>query len=61
MGAVPKRRISSARRGNRRAHWRLRAPHLVRCSDCGAPVRPHHVCMACGKYRGQEIVEIETE
>jgi large subunit ribosomal protein L32 len=61
MGAVPKRRISKARRGNRRSHLALKAPQLVACSECGAPKRPHHVCMACGTYRGVTVVEFEHE
>ncbi|MFQ6102593.1 MAG: 50S ribosomal protein L32 [Anaerolineae bacterium] len=61
MGALPKRRISKARRGNRRAHWVLKAPRLVTCPQCGAPVRPHHVCLSCGTYRGTQVVEIEEE
>ena len=38
MGAVPKRRISKSRRGNRRAHQSLSAIHLVSCPECGEPV-----------------------
>ena len=61
MGAVPKRRISSRRRRNRRSHWKLTAPQLVTCPQCGAPVRPHHVCLACGTYRGTQVIETEEE
>ena len=61
MGAVPKRRISQARRRNRRSHWKVHAQQLVRCPQCDAPVRPHHVCLSCGTYRGEQVLEIEEE
>ncbi|MBL7063256.1 MAG: 50S ribosomal protein L32 [Anaerolineae bacterium] len=61
MGALPKRKISRARGGNRRSQWRLKVPRLVTCPQCGAPVRPHHVCLTCGTYRGVQVVEIEEE
>ncbi|NIV33280.1 MAG: 50S ribosomal protein L32 [Anaerolineae bacterium] len=61
MGALPKRRISKGRRGHRRSHWRMKAPQLVTCPQCGAPTRPHHVCMSCGTYRGVQIIELEED
>lgn len=61
MGALPKRKISRARRGNRRSHWKAQVPQLVTCPQCGTPVRPHHVCLACGTYRGIEVIEIKEE
>ncbi len=61
MGAVPKRKISKARGRNRRSHWKLKAPQVVTCPQCDAPVRPHHVCMVCGTYRGTQVIEIEEE
>ena len=61
MGALPKRKISNSRRKNRRSHWKLQAPRLVTCPQCGEPVRPHHVCLSCGTYRGIQVLEIEEE
>ena len=61
MGALPKRKISKGRRGSRRSHWKLRVRQLVTCPQCGAPVRPHHVCLECGTYRGAQVIEIEEE
>lgn len=57
--AVPKRKTSKARRDKRRNNlWKLTAPALVRCSDCGAYKRPHRICPSCGKYNGRQVVEI---
>lgn len=55
--AVPKRRMSKSRSRMRRAqHDRITSPTLSSCSNCGAPVRPHHVCNDCGQYRGKQII-----
>jgi large subunit ribosomal protein L32 len=59
MGALPKRRISSSRQGNRRAHHRVALPQLVACPQCGDLRVSHHVCPTCGTYRGRQIVAIK--
>ena len=61
MPPLPKRKLSKARTGRRRSHWRLKVPQMETCSQCGAMVRPHHVCLACGTYRGKQAIEIEKE
>ncbi|MEY3162204.1 MAG: hypothetical protein RL148_315 [Planctomycetota bacterium] len=57
--ANPKRRTSRARRGNRRAHLALTRAQLVKCTQCGAMIRPHTICAACGYYRGRQIVLVD--
>ena len=57
--AVPKRRMSRARRDKRRANWKLTVPGLVACPQCHKPKLPHHVCPACGYYDGREVVSAE--
>ena len=32
--AVPKRKMTKARRDSRRANWKLTAPNLVECPQC---------------------------
>jgi large subunit ribosomal protein L32 len=61
MGAVPKRRISKRRARHRHSQWKLKVSQLVDCPQCGAPTRPHHVCLSCGTYRGIQVIEIEEE
>ncbi len=40
--AVPKCKVSSARRDKRRgSNWKLSAPSVAVCSKCGEPVMPH--------------------
>lgn len=58
--AVPKRKTSKARRDKRRSNvWKLDAPALVRCSNCGSYKRPHRLCTSCGVYDGRQVVSIE--
>ena len=59
--ALPKRRISKQRKRKRRTHWKLTAPSLVRCSNCGIYIKPHRVCPDCGYYRGRPVVVITKE
>ena len=60
--AVPKRKVSSARRDKRRgSNWKLVAPALVKCAQCGAFKLPHRACSVCGYYRGRQIIVKEAE
>ena len=59
--AVPKRKVSKARRDKRRsAVWKLDVPALSKCTQCGELKTPHRVCPACGFYKGKEVVKIEA-
>jgi large subunit ribosomal protein L32 len=58
---VPKKRHSPSRQGKRRANWKLVTPNYNRCSECGAPVLPHHACLACGTYRGKKVLTIKEK
>jgi large subunit ribosomal protein L32 len=61
MPAVPKRKTAKARGAHRHSQWKLKVRRPVTCPKCGAPVRPHHVCLSCGTYRGVQVIEIEEE
>jgi len=54
--AVPKRKVSKQRKHKRRTHWKLFAPKLVKCEQCGAFKKPHTVCDECGTYKGKQII-----
>jgi large subunit ribosomal protein L32 len=58
---VPKRRVSHARQGERRAHHALSVPHLEECPHCHQPKRPHYACANCGWYNGREAVRIKQK
>lgn len=55
--ALPKRKVSKQRKHKRRTHWKLFAPKLVKCDNCGAMKRPHVVCPDCGTYKGKQIIQ----
>lgn len=56
--AVPKRRVSSARRDKRRSNvWKMDAPELVMCPQCGEYKRPHRICPECGYYNGKQVIK----
>ncbi len=58
--AVPKRKVSKARRDKRRSNvWKLSAPALAKCPKCGEFVMSHRVCPACGTYKGEQIIPVE--
>ena len=57
--AVPKGKVSKARRNKRRANWKLVAPNLVKCS-CGAYRMPHRICPACGMYNDRSYASVEA-
>ena len=58
--AVPKRKTSKARRDKRRSSvWKLEAPALAKCPNCGEFNLSHRVCKKCGYYKGEAIVSVE--
>ena len=57
--AVPKRKLSSARKNKRRSNvWKLSAPSFSKCTQCGELKVPHRVCPNCGYYKGKDVVKI---
>ena len=55
--AVPFRKISKTRGRMRRTHYKIEANGTVKCSNCGAAIRPHRVCPECGFYKGKNQLE----
>ena len=60
--AVPKNKVSKARRNKRRsAVWKLDAPAMSKCTNRGALKAPHKVCKACGFYKGVEVLKLNAD
>jgi large subunit ribosomal protein L32 len=58
---VPKRKSSKSQlRMRKRAH-RLPVTAVQVCPQCGAAQRPHRVCLACGYYRGRQVLTVKTD
>jgi large subunit ribosomal protein L32 len=36
--------------------WKLQAPALSICPECGEYKAPHKVCPNCGMYRGRQVI-----
>jgi large subunit ribosomal protein L32 len=58
MGALPKRKISSRRRGNRRSQQRAVVVQLSRCPKCRSMRPNHHACPTCGFYKDRTAIAI---
>jgi large subunit ribosomal protein L32 len=56
MGALPKRKLTKGRQGNRRSQQFLTMPTLEVCPQCKSVKRAHQVCHECGTYRGMQIL-----
>ena len=54
--AHPKSRISKQRKRKRRTHYKIEAPNVVNCANCGAHKLRHRVCPECGHYRGRLMI-----
>ena len=56
MSICPKNKSSKSHREIRTANWKISPPKLVKCSKCGALMKSHRVCKACGSYNKKEII-----
>ncbi len=55
--AVPKRKTSIARKHSRRSTvWKLNAPALTVCPNCGQLTASHKACTTCGMYKGRQVI-----
>lgn len=56
MGAIAQqRRVSKTRKLKRRTHYKITAPGMVVCSNCGELKLNHRVCPTCGYYDGKLV------
>lgn len=49
--AVPRNRMSNARKNSKKAHHAKRPKNFTVCIHCGAFRLPHRLCPACGAYK----------
>ncbi len=59
--AVPKNRVSRSKKRTRRANKKMGPVTVSECPHCHEPKLPHRVCLACGYYKGQQVVKISEE
>jgi large subunit ribosomal protein L32 len=58
---LPKRKLSRARQGKRRASIKLTLTKLVTCKKCHSKVMSHTVCKNCGTYNGRLLKKVKTK
>lgn len=59
--AVPRNRLSNARKNSRRAHHAKAPKHAPSCKSCGEAKLPHTICGACGAYGNGLVYKTEAE
>jgi large subunit ribosomal protein L32 len=59
--AVPKKKTSVSRQGNRRSHDALKTIVVSECPNCGEMKRSHHICPSCGYYDSKEVLATSSE
>ena len=59
--AVPKGKVSKARRNSRRANWKLSLPGITECPQCHEMKLTHRVCKNCGYYNGKLVLKVNEE
>ena len=59
--AVPKRKTSPMKRGQRRSADALKAPTYVEDKDSGELRRPHHVDLKTGMYGGRQVLNVKAD
>ncbi len=59
--AVPRKKISKSRRGQRRSHDTLKSPTYVEDQNTGEYHRPHHVDMKTGFYKGRQVIQVKDK
>ncbi len=57
--AVPRNRMSNARKNSKRAHHAKKPKTLSTCSNCQGLHLQHTICNNCGHYRG--ILEVTVK
>lgn len=59
--AVPKRKTSRMKRGNRRSADALKKPTYIEDKSSGELRRPHHIDLKTGMYRGRQVMDVKAE
>jgi large subunit ribosomal protein L32 len=55
--AVPKRKTTPMKRGQRRAHDSLKTTNWVEDTHTGEAKRRHHIDLKTGMYKGRQIMD----
>ena len=56
--AVPRHGHTRSKVGQSRMHKYVKKVHLNICPKCKKPVLSHTVCLNCGFYKGNEVINV---
>ena len=59
--AVPKKRRSKSKKRIKHSNWKVTAPNLRACKNCGTLGLSFHICASCGFYDGKQIITIKPK
>lgn len=59
--AVPRNRLSNARKNSRRAHHAKKPKNTMACDNCSKPRIAHRICPHCGFYAGRAVIHAREE
>ena len=59
--AVPRNRLSNARKNSRRSHLAKKPQNTTSCPNCAKPKLSHRICTYCGHYGGRCVVGEKAE
>ena len=59
--AVPKKRTSSMKKGQRRSHHALKPVNVILCKNCSSPQLSHNICSACGFYKNKKVMNVKVK
>lgn len=57
--AVPRNRVSNARKNSRRSHMAKKPKTTSACTNCGVQRLPHTLCQGCGHYGNRLVVSMK--
>ena len=58
---VPKKRRSKSKKRIKKAYFKIEAPNLQACPECGSLIVPHRACPDCGKYKGRQVIALKIK
>ena len=59
--AVPRNRMSNARKNSRRAHHAKKPKNMSSCKNCNNACLSHRICPHCGFYAGRSVIHVQAE
>ncbi|HEV8052021.1 MAG TPA: 50S ribosomal protein L32 [Parachlamydiaceae bacterium] len=59
--AVPRNRLSNARKNSKRSHHAKKPKGFTACPKCEAPRVPHTICQGCGSYGDRTVLSIQPQ